>query len=259
MDIRVGTCGLPRRIEVLSGKLDVVEIQETFYKPRKGKYYKWKERAPNLEFTVKVWFLITHGWNRFLVRKAKLKESQINVNRDKIGGMKPLEENYRLLEEVISVAREVDAKILVFQTPGSFKPLDVDGIAEFLKSVADKGFIPVWEVRGSTVEYKKELRLIAEKTDSLILATDMLRRLPPVKYGGNLVYTRLHGLGEREVNYKYRYTREDLERLFKVLVDYMKSENKVAAYVMFNNVYMFDDAVSFKTLLEQFNLRRQEL
>ncbi|MCE4614739.1 MAG: DUF72 domain-containing protein [Desulfurococcales archaeon] len=254
MDIRVGVCGLPRKIEVISEKLDVIEIQETFYKPKPSKYLKWKERASNLEFTVKVWFLITHGWNKLLVRKAKLLETTMKINKDRIGGLKPTEENFMLLEEVIKAARGVNAKLLVFQTPGSFKPVDVNGISHFLTTVVDKGFTPIWEVRGATLDYEEELARITEKTTGLVLSTDMLRSLLPVEYRSELVYIRLHGLGGRQVNYRYKYTKDDLRELLNRIVGYMESKDKTTSYVMFNNIYMFGDAVSFKSILEQLNL-----
>jgi len=254
MDIRVGVCGLPRRIEILSQKLDVVEVQETFYKPKPGKYSRWKERAPTLEFTVKAWFLITHGWNKFLARKARLNKTDLDLNIDSVGGLKPTEENLKLLEEVFEAARELDANLLIFQTPSSFKPLDTDGISEFMNMVREKGFIPVWEVRGSTLEYKKELTRITVKTNELVISTDILRNYPPVDYGSAILYTRLHGLGGRQVNYKYKYTIDDLKELLNRILYYTRNKGKRLSYVMFNNIYMLDDATSFKAIIEQLNL-----
>ncbi|MCE4606013.1 MAG: DUF72 domain-containing protein [Desulfurococcales archaeon] len=254
MDIRVGVCGLPRRIEVLSEKLDVVEVQETFYRPKPGKYPRWKKRAPGLEFTVKAWFLITHGWNRFLARKARLDEAGLDLNTSNIGGLKPTAENFKLLEEVINAARELDANLIIFQTPSSFKPLDINGISEFMRQVKEKGFTPVWEVRGSTLEYKEELARITGRTSGLVLSTDILRGFLPVDYGNNILYTRLHGLGGRQVNYKYKYTFNDLKRLLNQVLYYIENRMKTVSYVMFNNIYMFDDATSFKRVLEQLNL-----
>ncbi len=254
MDIKVGVCGIPRRLEELEEHLDVVEIQETFYKPKTGKYRKWRERAPKLEFTVKAWFPITHGWNKFLSRKAKIKSpTEIGVDPDGIGGLRPTKDNLLLLEKTIEAAEELDSKLIVFQTPGSFKPLNTAEISEFFNIVSDKGFIPVWEIRGSTLEYTSEIQFIVKYSRTLILSTDILRTLPPVKYPVPTVYTRLHGLGKGVVNYKYKYTAEDLQKLLGVLTSYMEIENKNTVYVMFNNIYMYADAITLKSMIEQLN------
>jgi len=256
MDIKVGVCGIPRRLEELEERLDVVEVQETFYNPKTGKYRKWRERAPTLEYTVKAWFPITHGWNKFLSRKAKMKSpSEIGVDPGGIGGLRPTKDNLLLLEKTIEAAEELDSKLIVFQTPGSFKPLNTTEVSEFFNIVSDKGFIPVWEVRGSTLEYISEIQLIVKHSRTLILSTDILRTLPPVKYPVPIVYTRLHGLGKSVVNYKYKYTIEDLQKLLDVLTSYMEKENKNTAYVMFNNIYMYTDAVTFKSIIEQLKPR----
>jgi len=256
MDIKVGVCGIPRRLEELENNLDAVEVQETFYKPKTGKYKKWRQRAPTLEFAVKAWFPITHGWNKLLSRKAKIKSpSEIGVDPANIGGLRPTRDNLLLLEKTIEAAEELESKIIVFQTPGRFKPLNPLEIAEFFNTVIDKGFIPIWEIRGSTLEYKSEVRSIVEHTRKLVLATDILRALPPVEYLAPIIYTRLHGLGGGIVNYRYKYTMEDLERLLNVLISYMRSENKNTAYVMFNNIYMYTDAMTLKSMIEQLNLQ----
>jgi uncharacterized protein YecE (DUF72 family) len=55
-------------------------------------------------------------------------------------------------------------------------------------------------------------------------------------------------LGGGEVNYRYKYTDEDLLKLLAIVKRYAESQD---AYVLFNNVYMFDDALRFKSMLEQ--------
>jgi uncharacterized protein YecE (DUF72 family) len=260
MDIKIGVCGIPRKLEELEKHLDAVEVQETFYKPRTGKYKKWRERAPNLEFTVKAWFPITHGWNRFLSMKAKIQSpSEIGVNPENIGGLRPTKDNIKLLQETMEAAEELNSKIIVFQTPGSFKPVSIMEIAEFFNIVTDKGFIPVWEIRGSTLEYTSEIQFIVEHARKLVLSTDILRTLPPVKYSAPIVYTRLHGLGGGVVNYKYNYTTDDMKKLLNILTDYMSKENKKAAYVMFNNIYMYTNAITFKSIIEQLNPSQNKL
>lgn len=59
---------------------------------------------------------------------------------------------------------------------------------------------------------------------------------------GRIRYFRLHGIG----GYRYKYTEEDLIRL-KGFVEQGKD-----AYIMFNNIYMNEDAVVSKRLLGLF-------
>ncbi|HID94254.1 MAG TPA: DUF72 domain-containing protein, partial [bacterium (Candidatus Stahlbacteria)] len=56
---------------------------------------------------------------------------------------------------------------------------------------------------------------------------------------GELKYYRLHGKG----GYRYKYSDEEL----KELLEFARADKPT--YVMFNNVYMFDDALRFKALL----------
>ncbi|MEB3780620.1 MAG: DUF72 domain-containing protein, partial [Desulfurococcales archaeon] len=60
---------------------------------------------------------------------------------------------------------------------------------------------------------------------------------------GEIVYIRLHGMGG-EVNYKYKYTDEDLRLLTAKMEEYDRR-----TYIMFNNIHAYEDAVRLKRLL----------
>ena len=57
-----------------------------------------------------------------------------------------------------------------------------------------------------------------------------------------LKYYRLHGIGGKEVNYRYKYTEGD----FEVLANALGGD---VNYVMFNNVHMIRNALEFKEYL----------
>jgi uncharacterized protein YecE (DUF72 family) len=78
----------------------------------------------------------------------------------------------------------------------------------------------------------------------IAICSDYLRR--GILVEGELMYSRLHGLGGREVNYRYRYSDEDLEKLKEMIFPFI---GKRKIYIMFNNVYMFEDALRFKRIL----------
>jgi uncharacterized protein YecE (DUF72 family) len=50
-------------------------------------------------------------------------------------------------------------------------------------------------------------------------------------------------MGGKEYNYRYKYTGSDLRRLAELVEKYLMEGRRV--YVLFNNVYMADDAIRF--------------
>jgi uncharacterized protein YecE (DUF72 family) len=76
----------------------------------------------------------------------------------------------------------------------------------------------------------------------MVHVVDLLRYDPASSVG--LVYCRLHGLGKREVNYAYRYTDDDLQQLARKL-SALEKIGCEEAYILFNNVSMFEDAKRF--------------
>lgn len=72
--IRVGVCGFPTAQEVLFQKLDVVEVQKTFYTPLSEKHLLnlRKKAPPHFIFTMKAFQSITHPHHSPTYRRAKL-------------------------------------------------------------------------------------------------------------------------------------------------------------------------------------------
>jgi len=139
----------------------------------------------------------------------------------------------------------VEASVCIFQTPPSFgySPENAENVERFFSTIDRGGLRLGWEPRGSWNENPVALKAMLERLD-LTHVVDPLRR-EPVHVAG-FAYFRLHGLGPGDVNYRYKYTESDLRRLAEISTRY--SEH-VPTYVMFNNVYMFDDALRFKQLL----------
>jgi uncharacterized protein YecE (DUF72 family) len=242
--VKIGTCGFQRSRKLHFNNLDVVEVQQTFYDPPSEETLKkWREEAPpRFEFTVKVWMLITHEYNKMLWRKIKRK---IPGDPKDYGGFKLNKNTLWALEETLKAARTLRARILVFQSPQSYKPTkeNIERIERFFKEVDLEEFEVVWEPRGEWWNKPEVLKKLHEDL-GLIIAGDVLRgRLP--RHKQDILYTRLHGLGGKEVNYKYKYTDEDLHKLKSIIEEYNARE----AYVLFNNVYAYEDAVRFKNLI----------
>ena len=184
--LKVGCCGYPVSMGRYQETFKVVELNSTFYKyPKPQTVKKWRETAPeDFEFTVKAHQDITHkhGMN--------------------------LEQTHEPLAAMKTVCHLLDAKVLLFQTPASFKPEKLQEVAEFFEQFNRKNLILAWEPRGplwETVENREKLRVVLGNLD-VSHVTDPFRLMPV--YTGKTAYLRLHGHGERM--YYYQYSNEEL-------------------------------------------------
>ncbi len=250
--VKVGCCGFPVSRSKYYQEYRLVEVQQTFYKPpRLETLRKWREEAPpGFEFTVKAWQVVTHPPTSPTWRKAGLKVEKGKENR--YGLLRPTEENFRAWEETLRAAEALDARIIVVQTPPSFgySPENERNAIEFFRRASRPGIMIAWEPRGTWHEHPEAVRRIVEET-GVIHVVDLLRRWPAVVK--ETMYVRLHGLGGREVNYRYKYTDEDLRELAS-RVSKLCSEGARTVYVLFNNIYMFDDGRRFKVIAREAGL-----
>lgn len=224
--IRVGCCGFPTSMKKYFERFSLVELNSTFYQyPRERTVEGWRERAPeSFEFTVKVHQDVSH--------KAKLKVGEASLEA---------------FEQMKRICKILGSKILLFQTPSSFRPDRLGDAEEFFGSVQHEGLILVWETRGSaweSADVRERLRRVLESLD-VGHVTDPFKVLPV--YTGEVAYFRLHGLGERM--YYYQFSDSELRRL-KNLVGSYEGEGKMV-YVLFNNLAMFEDAGRFMTFLSK--------
>ncbi len=234
--IKVGCCGFPVARKRYCREFEVVEIQKTFYQPPSlSTITRWKEEAPlGFEFTIKAWQLITHPPSSPTYRK--LKESVTEEVKDLYGFFRPTPQVFSAWKRIKEIARMLGGKIIVFQSPPSFKPTPVNekNIREFFRKIERQDFILVWEPRG---------KWTTDKISSICSELDLIHCVDPFKdkpaLSGKIRYFRLHGKG----GYKYQYKDEELIHL-KKLCNFSGT-----TYVMFNNTYMFEDAARFKKLI----------
>ncbi len=251
MRVKVGCCGFAVRggMRAYFERFGLVEVQRTFYKlPRLQTVRRWRSQAPgDFEFTVKAWQAITHPPTSPTWRRAGL--SVPEDKRDRYGFLRPTEENFEAWEQTARVCEALGARICVVQCPPSFRftPENVENLRAFFGSVDRHGLLVAWEPRADWREHLDAVRGLCEELD-LIYVTDVLRH--GVALTGPTFYTRLHGLARREFDYRYRYTDEDLSRLADT-VEGLEGEGVEEAYVLFNNIYMAEDASRFTRLLEE--------
>ncbi len=226
---------------------DTVEVQETFYKlPRPETVERWVESAPrDFEFNMKAWQVITHPATSPTWRKAGIKIPE--PRRKRYGFLMPTEENYAAWEQTLKICKAMRARVCVFQTPASFgfSEENMKNVERFFSTISRNGVSLGWEPRGTWRERLEEIQKLCKKLD-LIHVVDPFRSRPVSVH--EITYLRLHGIGKGEVNYRYRYSVQDLTKL-KEFVERRLKENGGVVYVMFNNVWMMDDARKFKEIL----------
>jgi uncharacterized protein YecE (DUF72 family) len=214
-----------------------VEVQKTFYRPpRPATAERWRRETPqDCEFTLKAWQLITHEPSSPTYRRAG---PDFNPGRrDRYGSFRDSEEVWEAWRATREIARALQAKLILFQCPGRFTPTEenIRNLTGFFSRLRGEYYRLAWEPRGSWPE--DTVRELCRKFD-LVHCVDPLAARP---LWGELCYFRLHGLG----GYRYRYTDEDLRNLRA------KLPAGKECYVMFNNVYMEEDARRFRALLGQ--------
>ncbi len=231
--VRVGCCGFPKSRRQYFSIFNLVEVQQTFYRPPPVEtVLKWRKEAPaDFEFTVKAWQLITHPPSSPTYRRLGWKVSPAEAQQ--CGFFRPTAEVLKAWEKTRDIAQALGARVVVFQTPASFVDCaqNIENMQIFFKKLGQENFLFVWEPRGRWSD--KSVSFLCQEL-RLTHCVDPLER-PPL--WGDFRYFRLHG----GPNYKHKYTDEELRRL-RDMVD-------TETYVLFNNIEMYDDALRFNSLL----------
>jgi uncharacterized protein YecE (DUF72 family) len=227
--VKVGCCGFPRGRKAYYQQFRVVEIQQTFYKPPSVEIVKkWREEAPqDFEFSLKAWQLITHLPSSPTYRKAGLKIPA--AKESNYGLFKPGEEVFEAWAKTQNVAEALEAKVILFQCPAKFTETseNIANLRHFFTSINRGDFVFVWEPRG---KWSNEVIMELCQDLDLVHCVDPLER---VALWGKPRYFRLHGGRD----YRHQYTNDELMRLLEL--------TRTEDYVLFNNLTMYDDALSF--------------
>lgn len=226
--MKIGCCGFPVGMKKYFGSFNVVEIQKTFYEiPEIKTARKWREKAPkNFEFTLKANQIITHPPTSPTYRKPVVKPGNA-------GFFKNIEEVFDAYKKTREIAKILKAKIILFQSPPSFKQEknNIENMRNFFSSIP-RGFVFAWELRGKWDE--KTVKEICEEL-RLVHCVDPFKNK---QVYGDFGYFRLHGIG----GYRHRYSDKELKKLTQIC--------KRNDYVFFNNVYMYEDALRFKGMMQ---------
>ena len=200
---------------------------------------KWKALAPEkFEFCIKAWQLITHTPASPTYRRLKSKLSP--AEHELVGSFRPTEQVFLAWERTLGIARTLRASVVLFQCPASFRPEqeNLNNFRTFFSDIPRGSFLLAWEPRGDWPD------ALVEK---LCRDFDLIHCVDPFKresIHGIPTYWRLHG----KTGYSYRYSDEELIQLRSLLLGRLQNGH-APNYVLFNNVWMKDDAKRFATLL----------
>ena len=240
-ELRIGVCGVRRATAGTFARLNVLEVQQTFYwPPQLRTVQRWRAEAPaGFEFTLKAFQAITHSAKSPTYRRAKFTAQQLQECGDF--------RDTALVRQAWATTRELAdgmaATAVVFQCPPSFTATE-ENVAQFRQFFqwAKRGKLKfAWEPRHAS--WTDELIAELCRELELIHTVDPLER---ESVYGTPQYFRLHGqaLG----NYRYRYNHGYSEDELRKLLD--KCVGK-PTYCLFNNfVHMTKDAERFASLAE---------
>jgi len=233
--IKIGTCGFRTTKEEYARQLAAVEVQHTFYQPPQIKTLtRWRETVPaDFEFALKAWQLITHEAKSPTFKR--LKKSLTDTEREEAGYFKPTAIVKEAWATTLDCAKALRAKTILFQCPASFKPYqeNIENLEKFFGSIERDDLNFAWEPRGDWDA--KTVKSICEDLD-LWHAVDPFSKLTVTP---DRCYYRLHG----RTGFRYKYEEDELSELAALL------PADKTAYVFFNNRYMLEDALLFKSLL----------
>ncbi|HEX8385062.1 MAG TPA: DUF72 domain-containing protein [Rubricoccaceae bacterium] len=231
----VGCCGFSSARSAYFERLPAVEVQQTFYQPpRATTLARWREEAPpGFVFAVKAWQLVTHTASSPTYRR--LRRPLTDAERAEAGSFRPTETVEAAWAATEASAGALGAAVVLLQCPPSFGPTErhVADLQAFVRSRARTGFELAWEPRGG---WPRDL--VEDLCDDLdlwhVVDPFVEETLTPDR-----PYYRLHGRG----GWRYQYEDGELEELAALL------PAGAASFVFFNNVYMVEDAVRFRSIV----------
>lgn len=239
MDVRIGLCGFTMAIEDYALHFPVVEIQHTFYEPPRDEVMRrWlAQTPPSLEYTIKVWQLVTHAANSPTYRKMK---SDLPPAAEP-GSFRDSEAVQAGWRRSVECARLLGATAMLFQCPASFTPTDenVDRMRRFFEGIERPQARLHWEPRGTAWVRKRDLALSLCRDLDLVHVVDPFVTPPEPEHP---VYWRLHGIGGP----RHSYTDRQLQQLREML---QGAAGPAPSYVMFNNLPRVGDAKRFARLV----------
>jgi uncharacterized protein YecE (DUF72 family) len=233
--IKTGCCGFPVVKEKYAGRFQVVEVQQTFYQPPKiSTLQAWRALVPDeFEFTVKTWQIITHTAKSPTYRRLKTK--LIEEEYVQCGAFQNSPIVQCAWETTRACANALSASLVLFQCPASFTPTpqNISQMRGFFSSIERGNLKLLWEPRGNWPEGL--VLSLCQELDLIHVVDPFLAR----SVTKDFIYLRLHG-GK---DFKHVFSDEELQTVARLI------PTGTPAYVMFNNINMWEDARRFQLLI----------
>ena len=240
MTVRVGLCGFTMPMEDYARHFPVVEIQHTFYDPPDGDMMRrWLAITPSsLEYTMKVWQMVTHAINSPTYRRMKRRidpASEPGFFR----ASSAVEEGW---QRSVRCAAILSATAVLFQSPASFTPTpeNIQRMRRFFERIERPRARLLWEPRGPAWVRKHALAVALCRDLHLVHVVDPFVTEPE---RDTAVYWRLHGISGP----RHSYSDAELRQLRAMLA---RVERDEPAYVMFNNLPRIANAKAFLRLID---------
>jgi uncharacterized protein YecE (DUF72 family) len=246
---KVGCCGFAIRggMRNYYKQFGLVEIQSTFYNlPQIETVERWRSEAPfAFEFIPKAFQGITHPVSSPTWRKFRGKLPDADGFSSQYGFFKLTNEVVSCWKNMVEICGKLMSGALLVQSPPNFSctSSNISNMEEFFTTADRKRIVVCWEPRGDWNQNPDEIRKVCSKLD-LVHVVDIMRREPLSQHEVN--YIRLHGLNQRELDYRYSYSNEELLSLKKRILAIEKKSRRV--YVLFNNTDMAIDAKRFREI-----------
>ena len=238
-DTRVGLCGFSVAMRTYGQRFPVVEVQSTFYDPpADAVLQRWRAATPaTLEYTMKVWQLVTHPAGSPTYRRMRRPLETADVP----GFFRASDAVDRGWRHSLHCAEVLGATALLFQCPASFVPTpdNVANLRSFFSRIERPAARLLWEPRGGA--WVAQRALAHALCDELGLVHVVDPFVTPPRAGAP-IYWRLHGVGGA----RHSYTDDELRTLQRMLGD---TRTDAPAYVMFNNLPRVGDATRFMAML----------
>ncbi|OAQ20120.1 DUF72 domain-containing protein [Thermosulfurimonas dismutans] len=251
MKVYIGTCGNKVGLKKYVELFDTLEINATFYNfPSETTLKNWekvfKERK-DFKLAFKAFQGLTHPLGSPTWRRAKLTPEEKERFRGRVGCLKLNPVTEALLERILEMATRLSARFLLFQLPRNCER-EKEGFAHF--------FSRLRELSGGSAGLHFGLEIRWYEADLLVRVCEDFGIVPvfdPLLFPKYLdcfkdlplLYFRLHGTLEGgRLNYNKRYSDDELRELGELLSGLRANE----VFVLFNNIYMHQDALRFREI-----------
>jgi len=229
LDYLIGTGGwaylrVPglRSLVAYSRLFSFVEVNSTFYQiPNLKTVQSWRQQVPpSFEFSVRCNSDVTHKYQ-----------------------FQPSEATHKMLDQMVTICKTLQAEILHMQTPTSFQPSKQNALLldSFVSSTDLKDVRIALEIRGANQALTTDFRQVMQD-HSMIHSADLSKDEQPA-YESDVLYTRLFGKGVQNI---YQPTDQELKKID----DRASAGRHEKAMVSFHFVRMYKDAIRLKTYKE---------